>query len=121
MGLLSDSDNEKYGSSYSEQSLFDKLADSAKKIGCKTVEQALCMYYAFPRVDAKYKAVIIGALGYLVCPFDAVPDILPVVGFADDVSVVAAAIGLLANARVVNEEDREKARAKLREWFSGGC
>ncbi|RYE39013.1 MAG: DUF1232 domain-containing protein, partial [Hyphomicrobiales bacterium] len=36
---------------------------------------------------------LLAALAYFVLPFDAVPDLLAVVGFSDDIAVLAAAIG----------------------------
>lgn len=44
------------------------------------------------------KAVAIGALLYLVSPFDAVPDFLPLLGLSDDAGVILAAVASLAVA-----------------------
>ena len=44
------------------------------------------------------KALAIGALLYLVSPVDAIPDIIPVVGFTDDVGVIVAAVAALADS-----------------------
>ena len=38
------------------------------------------------------KTVIIGALGYLICPIDAIPDIIPGVGFTDDLVIMTLLI-----------------------------
>ena len=43
------------------------------------------------------KAIALGALTYLVSPFDIVPDVLPFVGLTDDVGVVLAAVAKLAS------------------------
>ncbi|WP_134772755.1 YkvA family protein [Ornithinimicrobium flavum] len=40
-------------------------------------------------------AALLGALGYVVSPVDAIPDILVGVGFTDDAAVVTATIGIL--------------------------
>ncbi len=40
----------------------------------------------------RVRAVLLAALAYFVLPFDAVPDILAGVGFADDVTILLAAI-----------------------------
>ena len=40
-------------------------------------------------------AAIIGAVIYVVSPIDAMPDLIPIVGWLDDGAVVAAAIGVL--------------------------
>ena len=44
-------------------------------------------------------------------PFDAVADFLPLLGFADDAAVVAAAIAQVAGA--ITDKHREKAREVL--------
>lgn len=51
-------------------------------------------YVSDPRVPTRYKALAVGALLYLVNPADAVPDWIPVGGYADD----AAALGALVMA-----------------------
>jgi uncharacterized membrane protein YkvA (DUF1232 family) len=57
------------------------------------------------------KATLIGALAYFVLPTDAVPDFLPVLGFADDAASLAAALRLVA-AHVLPEH-RTAAEAAL--------
>ena len=62
-------------------------------------EDLLSAYYcAFDRTTPiQVKAALLGALAYFVLPVDLIPDILPVLGYADDAAVLAtAAIG--ANA-----------------------
>src|ERR1700694_1946827 len=42
------------------------------------------------------RATLVGAIGYFVLPIDAIPDVLPVLGFTDDAAVLATAIKLVA-------------------------
>jgi uncharacterized membrane protein YkvA (DUF1232 family) len=50
-------------------------------------------YCAFdPATPKRVRAILLGALAYFILPFDTVPDLLAVVGFTDDVAVLAAAI-----------------------------
>ena len=62
-------------------------------------EDLLAAYYcAFDRdTPLPVKATLVGALAYFVLPVDAIPDVLPVIGFTDDAAVLAAAINLVAN------------------------
>jgi uncharacterized membrane protein YkvA (DUF1232 family) len=62
-------------------------------------EDALAAYYcAFDRdTPLQVKAALLGALAYFVLPFDAIPDMLPLIGFADDAAVLATALRLVAS------------------------
>ena len=52
-----------------------------------------CYYCAMdPTTPMRVRAILLAALAYFVMPFDAVPDILALVGFSDDIAVLAAAI-----------------------------
>ena len=79
-------------------------------------EDLLAAYYcAFDRdTPLPVKASLIGALAYFVLPTDAVPDVLPVLGFTDDAAVLATAIKLVASH--IRPEHREVARDKLAEF-----
>lgn len=61
------------------------------------VEELLAAYYcAFDRETPRHvQAALIGAIGYFVLPFDAIPDVLPVLGFTDDAAVVATVVRLM--------------------------
>jgi uncharacterized membrane protein YkvA (DUF1232 family) len=73
----------------------------------------LAAYYcAFDRdTPLQVKAALIGALAYFVLPFDAIPDMLPVIGFTDDAAVLATAIRLVATH--ITPLHRAAARAAL--------
>ena len=62
-------------------------------------EDLLAAYYcAFDRdTPLQVKAALIGALAYFVLPFDAIPDMMPMLGFADDAAVLATALKLVAS------------------------
>ncbi|MFC3692690.1 YkvA family protein [Chenggangzhangella methanolivorans] len=78
-------------------------------------EDAVAAYYcALDRETPTHvRAALLGALVYFIVPFDAVPDFLPLLGFADDASVLAAAI---AAVRIhMNDKHREAARRALAE------
>ncbi len=51
--------------------------------------------------------VILGTLLYTVSPIDIVPDFLPVLGWLDDIGVIALAVRYLTKARDLAEERRE--------------
>jgi len=43
------------------------------------------------RVPIWPKALLVGALAYVILPFDLIPDVLPVIGEVDDLVIVLAA------------------------------
>ena len=77
------------------------------------VEDLLAAYYcAFDRdTPLAVKATLAAAIAYFVLPVDAIPDVLPVLGFTDDAAVLATAIKLVADH--VRAEHREAARDAL--------
>jgi uncharacterized membrane protein YkvA (DUF1232 family) len=108
---------EKYDSYFTENRLLKKIQKFAKHAGLKVVYSVLLMYYAYRRSDTPYwaKRIIIGVLGYFIMPFDALPDLTPIIGYTDDLGVLS--FGLVAIAAYVNDDVRIKARLKLQDWF----
>lgn len=52
------------------------------------------------KLETRDKAIIIGALLYFINPFDLVPDITPLVGFLDDMSVIGLVYRYLSNRAI---------------------
>jgi uncharacterized membrane protein YkvA (DUF1232 family) len=79
------------------------------------VEDLLAAYYCAvdPATPKRVKLILLGALTYFVLPTDAIPDILPFLGFADDAAMLAAAIAQVAGA--INDSHRGKAREALQD------
>lgn len=76
-------------------------------------EDLLTAYYcAFDsRTPLQVRAVLLGALAYFVLPFDAIPDLLPMLGFADDAAVLATAAKLIID--YIKPEHRAAAKRAL--------
>lgn len=103
---------------YSENGLLEKLAKYGVKAGAELVFYVLVLWYTLkdddvPGVD---KAIIIGALGYFISPLDGVPDLVPVVGYGDDVTVVGLAISKVKSS--INEFILDQAGDKMSDWFN---
>lgn len=103
---------------FSEPGFWAKLARHATQAGRALVEKALCLYYAAqrPETPAWAKAVVYGALAYFISPIDAVPDLSPVIGYVDDLGVIAAALGMIS--LYVDDGVRAQAARKLADWFN---
>jgi uncharacterized membrane protein YkvA (DUF1232 family) len=76
-------------------------------------EDAVAAYFcAFDRTTPNsVRLTLLAALAYFVLPADAVPDFLPMMGFADDASVLTAA--MMAVGSSIRPEHREAARSAL--------
>ena len=69
-------------------------------------------YCAFDRQTPLHvKAAMLGALAYFALPDDLIPDSIPIVGYADDAAVLAAALKLFSTH--IKPEHREAARQML--------
>ena len=90
-----------------------KLSSLGGKGTFEILERAFQLYYLAksPHVPLWVKGVVASALGYFIVVPDAVPDITPVLGFVDDLSVMASA--LLAVAAHISPEIRDKANERL--------
>ncbi len=106
-----------YENKYQDDRFWDKLTRHATSAGQMVVEKALLLYYTLqsPNVPRKTKAVIYGALGYFIWPLDAVPDVMPMAGYTDDLSVLLMAVATVA--LYTDATARDKARAKVTQWF----
>jgi len=89
-----------FGNSDGDASLQRKLWRKLRRVAAHIpfAEDLLAAYYcAFDRATPlQVKATLVGALAYFVLPIDAIPDVLPVIGFTDDAAVLAMAIKLVA-------------------------
>lgn len=106
-----------YSNHYSEDSFWEKVKKYAIKAGKEVIEKALILYNCLLDSDtpAWAKGIIVAALGYFIFPADVVPDVTPVVGYSDDLGVLAGA--LLAVAAQIKEDHKKKAQDTLQAWF----
>ena len=106
-----------YARDYSETSFWQKLTNFALQAGAGVIDLALQLYFAAadPATPRWARLAIIGALGYFISPIDAVPDMIPGIGFVDDLGVLTAAVATVATS--ITEEHRAKARDKMRAFF----
>ena len=106
-----------FQSAYSDAGFWEKLKGYAKIAGREVVEKALLLYYAAQEENAPAwaKATIAAALGYFIVPLDAIADLTPAVGYADDLGVLALAVA--AVAAYINDDVRAKTAQKMRDWF----
>ncbi|SHF35777.1 Uncharacterized membrane protein YkvA, DUF1232 family [Modicisalibacter ilicicola DSM 19980] len=102
---------------YSDEAFWDKATRYARKAGRMTLAPGLKLYYSAQDPDTPVwaKTTIYGALGYFIFPLDTIPDVTPLAGYTDDVSVLVGALAVVAAH--VKDEHVAKARATLTRWF----
>ncbi len=107
-----------YAQIYNPSKLLDELSNVAKMAGVKVVYAVLLLYYALLDGDVplKDKAIVAGALGYFVLPFDFVPDMLGPLGYTDDFTALVYALKTIWNN--ITPKVHEQAWKKLSGWFS---
>jgi uncharacterized membrane protein YkvA (DUF1232 family) len=112
--MMADTD---FSAQYSDNGFWEKVKRYAKVAGKGVLEPALKMYYAAMDSDTPKwaKTTIFGALGYFISPIDLIPDVMPAVGYTDDIGVLLAAAA--AVAAHIKAEHIEQAKETLKQWF----
>ena len=106
-----------YGEKFSKREFAEKISRIAKRAGAKLVYAALILYYTLQsdKVSKKDKAIIIGALGYMISPLDAIPDAIPIAGLTDDLAVLLYVLKKVWSD--IDPEIQAKAKKRLSKWF----
>lgn len=106
-----------YANKFSPGEFVEKISRIAKRAGAKLVYVALILYYSLKsdKVSKADKAIIIGALGYMISPFDVIPDAIPIAGLTDDLAVLLYVLKKVWDG--VDAKTVAKAKKKLSKWF----
>lgn len=100
-----------YAKYFTDSGFKDKLLMLAGLVGKNILLPVLRLYYVLksPTTSTKSKLYIAGALGYFICPFDVIPDVLgPLIGYTDDLAVVALVMRIVAEE--ITDEIEESAQ-----------
>ena len=106
-----------YANKFSQSEFAEKISRIAKRAGAKLVYASLILYYTLQsdKVSKSDKAIIIGALGYMISPLDVIPDAIPIAGLTDDLAVLLFVLKKVWTG--IDPEIVEQAREKLSKWF----
>jgi len=85
------------GAEYVEERLWVKLEKFGKKLSFARDIMALYQYLIDNSVSWHRKTIIVGALVYFIVPIDAIPDIAPLIGYMDDLGVIAAVLKFMGS------------------------
>ena len=107
----------KYSNKFTHKDFVEKISRIAKRAGSKLVYAALILYYTLQsdKVSKADKAIIIGALGYMISPLDVIPDAIPIAGLTDDLAVLLYVLKKVWTG--IDPEIIARARERLSKWF----
>ena len=102
---------------FSEELLINKVKRYAGKIGCKGICVAFQLFFALknPKLPAWAKIRILGSLAYFISFVDAIPDLLPGVGYTDDILVLIATAATVAF--YIDEDVKNKSQIQVKNFF----
>jgi len=105
---------------YSEPALWEKVGAMPATASRAVVEVAVTLWVVLTHREtpAWARMLVIGALGYFICPVDAIPDGIPVAGYVDDLAVMLAVLAKLD--AMVTPAMRARVR-RLLPWSGGGA
>ena len=106
-------DYQKYEKEYSEGSLWNTVKKWSSKLGEEAIYNVCLLYYLAksPNLPTSEKMKVLGVLGYLILPLDAIPDFIPMAGLTDDIGAIAYLIKSLVTyiTREIKQQARERA------------
>ena len=96
-----------------ERGFFKKVKRTIGRV--PFVPDAVALYFCMrdPITPLWVKSAIAAGLIYFVSPIDAIPDLIGLVGYADDAAVIGTVLATVKNH--LTEEHRRKAKA----WLNG--
>jgi len=107
-----------YSKYFSESKLLRKLHRSAEKLGIKLLFYVFILYFLISDKDIplKTRLVFMAALGYFILPMDLISDLIPGLGFTDDLTFILYAVG--TGSEYITAEIKEKAKARINNIFN---
>ncbi|HOP51052.1 MAG TPA: YkvA family protein [Ignavibacteriales bacterium] len=80
---------------YVSDNLFKKLRYISKNLRIIKDIKALYNYMKSDKIPIGKKFIVIAALIYFITPIDTIPDVIPIVGFLDDIGIISALVKYL--------------------------
>lgn len=100
----------------SDPDFWAKVTSVITAAGEELLGHALDLYFAMRHEMPTWaQALVATALAYFISPVDAVPDVIPLVGYGDDAVVMTSTTA--AVRAYITERVKEQSRAALRRLF----
>lgn len=80
-----------------ESNLWTKLENAKTKISFTRDIKALYYYMRDPEVPWYRKSLVVAGLIYFISPIDSIPDLIPILGYLDDMGVIVALLKYLGS------------------------
>lgn len=108
---------DKYEKEHDEHKFWVKIKKVGTNIGVTPIYLVFLLYHSLisKSIPMNSKAPIVGALGYFISFIDIIPDLTPILGYCDDVSIIIGALGLIASQ--ITEEIKENAKDSTKKVF----
>ncbi len=109
---------QQYEKHYSDEALLYKISKFFGKLSYKLLNKVVTLWFTLNDRDTPTwaKTIIIGALGYFILPVDAIPDLVPIFGFSDDMTALISATTIIWAH--IKPEHQKKASEKVKKLFS---
>lgn len=100
----------------SDPDFSSKVTNVIASAGQEIVGHVLDLYFAMRHeMPAWAQALVAAALAYFISPVDAVPDVIPFVGYGDDAVVLTSATS--AVRAYITDQVKEQSQVALRRLF----
>ncbi|NOY51965.1 MAG: DUF1232 domain-containing protein [Chlorobi bacterium] len=108
-----------YSNHFSEDKFLIKIYRLARKLGVNILFNALILYFLISdkEIPMHTRLVFMAALGYFILPMDIISDLIPGLGFTDDLAFITYAITVGRDH--ITKEVSEKAKERLDNIFNG--
>jgi uncharacterized membrane protein YkvA (DUF1232 family) len=103
---------------YSHEQFWRKVSDVVLSAGTKVIYSALILHYLLTQsnIATAKRVFILSALAYFILPVDAVPDLLPGLGYTDDLGALISTT--LAVRTSFQPSILKLAKERMNEWFA---
>lgn len=101
----------------SESAFWEKVKSLSTGGYCKLLETAMTLYALISEgnLSSTQCLTIITALSYFISPLDAIPDVIPLVGYSDDLAL------MLATLNIFNDQVSTDIKSKVKNWLPNPC